>query len=72
MQNKNKRVNPEDCIIGELYHVQCGIWNAHVIYCGHCHSAREYTFTFGPDESSWINNFNIVACKSRLKVYMPD
>lgn len=59
-------------IIGKHYYVSCGIWSGKMIYCGHVHNKRQYTFTFGDTVESWKNNFNICACKSNLEVYSYD
>jgi len=55
--------------VGKKYFVISGIWSAPLIYCGHVHSKREFTFTFGKTSDSWINNFSICDYKSNLKVF---
>ena len=65
-----KRIkNLENLKIGNTYYVICGIWQGKTIYCGNVHSIKEYTFTFGNCVDDWKNSFNIVARKSKLKVY---
>ncbi len=62
--------NFNDLKIGDFYKVKCGIWELnYVVYCGHVHSSKKYTFTCGTTPDSWVDNFNIVASKSNLKVY---
>ena len=65
-----KRINDlSKLAIGTKYRVECDIWKADLIYCGHVHSDKDYTFTFGETVDSWRQNFNVVAPKSRLKIY---
>ncbi|MBO4857891.1 MAG: hypothetical protein J5527_05205 [Treponema sp.] len=68
-----KRIYSFDSLeIGKSYYVVSGIWSGNLLYCGHVHSPKEFTFTFGNSVDSWVNNFNIVACKSRLKIFNAD
>lgn len=62
----------DSLVIGKKYFVISGIWSAPLIYCGHVHSKRQFTFTFGDTADSWINNFNICDYKSNLKVFNYD
>lgn len=67
MVKKLKRVKIENCVRGQKYYVECGIWQATVLYVGTL--GKKYLFTFGDDVDEWEHQFNICSCKSNLKVY---
>ena len=67
-----KRIPIDECIVGRKYHVQCGIWDMkNVIYCGpKKRGSRTYhAFTTGASVEAFDKSWNIVAAKSKLKVY---
>lgn len=59
-------------VIGNTYYVTDGFWSGLMIYCGHVHDARRYTFTFGSSVDSWRNSFCLCGFKSNLEVYRYD
>ena len=67
MVKKYKRVKVENCVRGQRYYVECGIWQATVLYVGLV--GKKYLFTFGDDVNYWEHQLNICSFKSRLKVY---
>lgn len=67
---KLKRIQDLNSLeVGKKYFVIAGIWSANLIYCGHVHNKRQYTFTFGKSSEDWINNFNICDYKSNLAIF---
>lgn len=56
-------------VIGKSYFVTDGFWSGVMIYCGHVHNIRKFTFTFGDSVDSWVNSFCLCAFKSNLEVY---
>lgn len=66
-----KRIKFEDLVIGKEYFVECGIWQANVIYCGLKKQGKRMLpyFTFGKCVEDWKNNFGIHSAKSNLKIY---
>lgn len=67
--NLNRIHDLNSLTIGYKYFVVSGIWSANLIYCGHVHNKRMFTFTFGKTADEWINNFNICDYKSNIEVY---
>ena len=70
---KSKCIPVTECVIGEKYHVICGIWDLiDVIYCGTLEKGSRtcYAFTTGDSVDSFDKSWNIVATKSKLRVYL--
>lgn len=67
----NIKVNVENLIVGNVYYVECGLWTGNVVYVGSFLDGKrlKYRFTFG-SLFNWQNQFNIVACKSKLKIFV--
>lgn len=65
-----KKVTFDDLVVGQKYYVECGMWSGNTVFCGSFLDGKrtKYRFTFGTLEN-WLNQWNIVSCKSNLKVY---
>lgn len=68
---KLKRINIDDCVVGNEYYVQIGIWQGNVSFVGSYLKGRRkfYRFTFGPADN-WVNQFNFKGPKSKYKVFI--
>lgn len=69
---KQKRISLTECVVGEKYHVVCGIWDfTDVIYCGTQErgSRTYYAFTTGNSVDAFEKSWNVVSTRNRLRVY---
>lgn len=68
---KLKRINIDNCVVGNKYFVQIGTWEADVSFVGSFYTGRRkfYRFTFGSADN-WVNQFNFVGTKSKFKVFL--
>lgn len=74
MKKIGKRIDVNSLEIGKKYFIvsESPFSNCVLLYVGHVHNPKKFTFTFGETVDSWINNFNLCISKSNFKAYEVD